>query len=189
MKKFLNYLWGVLEFIVIIYVIFMTVILLNKNKYGFTQFGKYTFYPVDLIGEKALKNFKDGDLLIVKNSNDINVDDVLYYYAVYNQSYIVRSARVTNVESDDFSSLYTIEQNGLLTISNARVLGKEASVHHHLGGVLNVIESRIGFLFLVLLPILIIFIYQVYEFVLILRYEKSEKLNQDSSKEKEIEIL
>ena len=177
MKKVLQFIWSVLEFIIIIYVILMTSILLSKNKYGFTQFGNLTLCTIDLKDERGIENVKNGDLLLVKNSNDIHVGDVIYYYVVYNESYVVQSAPVVNIESDKYSSVYTIEDEGKLTIASNRVLGKHRAVYHHLGRILDVLESKIGFLFLVLLPILVIFIYQVYELIMIFRYEKVEEDN------------
>ena len=167
MKKVLRFVWSVVEFVIILFVILMTSILLNKNKYGYTQFGKYTISSVDLVSERGIKNAKEGDLLIVKNSNDIKKGDVIYYYVVYNESYVIQSDAVMDVESDDFSSVYTIERGGVMTIASSRVLGKDAKVYPFFGSVLAVLESKLGFLFLVLLPVLIIFIYQVYELVMI----------------------
>ena len=172
MKKVLSFLGSVLEFVVIAYVILMTSILLSKNKYGYTQFGNMTLFTVDLKTERGIEGSKAGDLYVVKNSNDIEVGDVIYYYVVYNEDYIVQTAPVVNVESDKFSSLYTIDNEKDLAITNTRVLGKYKKIYHNLGSVLNVLESRLGFLFLVLLPILVIFIYQVYELIMIFRYEQ-----------------
>jgi energy-coupling factor transporter transmembrane protein EcfT len=182
MKKILRIVWSVLEFVIILFVILMTSVLLSKNKYGYTQFGKYTISSVDLVPERGIKDAKDGDLLIVKNSNDIKVGDVIYYYVVYNESYVIQSDPVINVESDDFSSVYTIDRGGNMTIASSRVLGKERKIYHGLGRILAVLESKLGFLFLVLLPVLVIFIYQVYELIIIFRYEKVED-GESSEKE------
>jgi energy-coupling factor transporter transmembrane protein EcfT len=182
MKKILRIVWSVLEFVIILFVILMTSVLLSKNKYGYTQFGKYTISSVDLVSERGIKDAKDGDLLIVKNSNDIKVGDVIYYYVVYNESYVIQSDPVINVESDDFSSAYTIDRGGNMTIASSRVLGKERKIYHGLGRILAVLESKLGFLFLVLLPVLVIFIYQVYELIIIFRYEKVED-GESSEKE------
>jgi len=187
MKKFLHFMWSVLEFIIIVYVILMTSILLSKNKYGYTQFGNYTLCKIDLITERGIDGVEVGDLLIVKNSNKIQKGDVIYYYVVYNESYIVQSAPVTNVESDKYSSVYTIENDGALTIASSRVLGKDKAIYHHLGGILNVIESKLGFLFLVLLPILVIFIYQIYELFMIFKFEQVDESEEKPEEQKETE--
>ncbi len=175
MKKVLHFIWSLLEIIIIVYVILMTSILLSKNKYGYTQFGNYTLCTIDLINERGIEGVEAGDLLIVKNSNKINKGDIIYYYIVYNETYVVQSAPVISVESDKYSSVYTIDDNGPLTIASSRVLGKDKTIYHNIGSALNVIESKLGFLFLVLLPILVIFVYQIYELVMIFRYEQVEE--------------
>ena len=187
MKKFLRFVWNVVEIIIIIYVIFMTSVLLSKNKYGYTQFGTYTITSINLINERGIEGVEPGDLMIVKNTNNIKVGDVIYYYVVYNETYLVQGAPVVRIESDDYSSLYTINRDGELSIASARVLGKERKIYHGLGSVLDVLESKLGFLFLVLLPILVIFIYQIYDLFMIFRYEKvTEKDDKEiSSDDKE----
>ncbi len=179
MKKFLRGLWLIVEFIIIVYVIVLTSFLLCKNKYGYTQFGDYTFTNINLIEEKNISNTKNGDLLVVKNSNDIKEGDVIYYYAVYNDGYIVKSGPVSKIKNDDYSYLYTVDDSGPTSIVGTRVLGKYGNTYSGLGSILNILESRLGFLFLVLLPILIVFIYQVYEFIVIIKYERVEADEED----------
>ncbi|MBQ6323900.1 MAG: hypothetical protein IJI22_03605 [Bacilli bacterium] len=184
MKKVLRFIWSFVEVIIIIYAIILTSFILSRNKYGYTQFGDYTFYNVSLIGETNIDNVKKGDLLIVKNSNDINKGDLIYYYAVFDENYLIKSDVVLDVKKEDLTALYTVDDGSNLTVSSNKVLGKYSSVYPKWGSVLTVLESRIGFLFLVLLPIIIVFIYQIYEFVIILRYEKVEDDEDDGSDKK-----
>lgn len=189
MKKVLRFLWSIVEVVVIAYVILITAFVLCKNKYGYTQFGDYTFTNITLLGERNIEDTKKGDLLVVRNSNDIKKGDRIYYYAAYNEAYVVRSDYVADLQSDGFSALYTIQRNEEdITVTNTRVLGKYANTYAKLGGILSILESRVGFLFLVLLPIMIVFIYQVYEFISILRYEEIEKDDSKPvAKEKPVE--
>ena len=198
MKKILRIMWSVLEVIIIIYVIGITSLILCKNEHGYTQFGEYTLHNVSVFDERNIANVKNGDLLLIKNSTDIKVGDLIYYYAVNNDLYIIKTDKVKNIESDDFAALYTLDQKEELVIASTRVLGKEAKVYHNLGKISSIIESRLGFLFLVLLPIMVVFIYQVYEFVIIIRYERLsddeilEEEDKKKNKEKpqdDIEIL
>ena len=179
MKKFLNWVWSIFEVIIIIYVITITCFILCRNDHGFTQFGEYTFDNVSLTDERNIHDTKKGDLLIIKNSNDISVGDMVYYYAVYNDKYVIKTNAVTKIEKDDFTNLYTLNDEDGITIASTRVLGKYASRHSNLGAILDVLESKIGFLFLVLLPIMVVFIYQVYEFIVIIRYERNEEEDDD----------
>lgn len=184
MRKVLNWVWSFVEVIIIIYVVLVTMFVLCKNKYGYTQFGDYSFANIDLIAEKNVKDTKKGDLLVVKNSNDIHKGDLIYYYAVLNDNYIVRSAVVTDVKEDDYSALYTVSlSNTTINVASSRVLGKYSTVYNNLGSILSVLESRVGFLLLVLLPIMVVFIYQVYEFIIMLKYDET-LVNEDNNSKK-----
>ena len=191
MKGFFRWVWSLLEFIIIVYVIALTAFILCKNKYGYTQFGDYTFNDINLLDERNIQNTKKGDLLVVKNSGDISKGDVIYYYTVYNENWIVKSNPVIDITEDDFSAIYTVmDKDEPTSIQSSRVLGKYATTFANLGSVIGVLESRLGFLFLVLLPIMIVFIYQVYEFIVIIRYEKveDEKESLDDNDKKEVPV-
>lgn len=185
MKNVLRWIWSVLEVFIVIYVILITSLILNKNKYGYTEFFGCTLHNVNLIDENNIKNAHKGELLVVKNSNDIEVGDLIYYYVAYNDSYLIRSDYVTKIARDDLSALYTVHRgNDDFSIASERVLGKYANLYPTIGGILEVVESRIGFLFLVLLPIMIVFIYQVYEFIVVLHYEDVTE-DDDSDNDKD----
>ena len=191
MRKVLNWVWSFVEVIIIIYVVLVTMFVLCKNKYGYTQFGDYSFANIDLIAEKNVKDTKKGDLLVVKNSNDIHKGDLIYYYAVLNDNYIVRSAVVADVKEDDYSALYTVSlSNTTINVASSRVLGKYSTVYNNLGSILSVFESRVGFILLVLLPIMVVFIYQVYEFIIMLKYDETlvNEVNNSKKRKKQIKL-
>ena len=48
---------------------------------------------------------------------------------------------------------------------------------------MDILESRVGFLFLVLLPILIVFFYQVYQLVIVAKYENVEEDDDSEAKD------
>lgn len=191
MRKVLNWCWSFVEVLIIIYVVLVIMFVLCKNKYGYTQFGDYSFANIDLIAEKNVKDTKKGDLLVVKNSNDIHKGDLIYYYAVLNDKYIVRSAVVTDVKEDDYSALYTVSlSNTTINVASSRVLGKYSTVYNNLGSILSVFESRVGFILLVLLPIMVVFIYQVYEFIIMLKYDETlvNEVNNSKKRKKQIKV-
>ena len=191
MRKVLNWCWSFVEVLIIIYVVLVTMFVLCKNKYGYTQFGDYSFANIDLIAEKNVKDTKKGDLLVVKNSNDIHKGDLIYYYAVLNDKYIVRSAVVTDVKEDDYSALYTVSlSNTTINVASSRVLGKYSTVYNNLGSILSVFESRVGFILLVLLPIMVVFIYQVYDFIIMLKYDETlvNEVNNSKKRKKQIKV-
>ena len=181
MKNILKTLWNIIEVLIIVYVIFLTSCILFRNKFGFTQFGKYTISPIDGTTAKYVENTKSGDLLIVKSSDDIVKGDRIYYYATVNDRYVIRTGIVEKIQKDDYNSLYTIDtlvtgdKKNKLYVAHTRVLGKYANAMGAIGSIMSFLITRIGFLLFVLLPILLVFVYQIYEFVIVLNYERKDQ--------------
>ena len=183
MKRILGWLWNFIEIVIIVYVVFITSCILCRNKYGFTQFGDYTLASINEVTVNYLDNSKEGNLLVVKDSGVINKGDLIYYYAPIEEEYVIRSGVVTDAVKGE-TSLYTLNDEDKTSVSSARVLGKYANQYEKYGAILELLESRIGFLFLVLLPIMIVFIYQIYEFVIVLKYDEVDSEDRPKKKKK-----
>lgn len=156
MKKVVKRIWSVLEVVIMIYVVFMTILFLNKNKYGFTEIGSRVLVSVDKDIEASIESAKKNDLLILKkNSNKKDYNDNVYYYSVYKEKYIVKYG---NLKDESFS--------GVNIINDGRVIGTKSKRIPLLGAYLEIIHSKAGFLLLVFLPVFIVFVYQVYIFII-----------------------
>lgn len=185
LKKILKWVWEFVEILIIIYVIFITSCILCRNKFGYTQFGDMTFITVNDNNAKFIQNSESGDLLIVKGQQTgLNAGDLIYYYVTVDEKYVVRTGVIESKTEDDYSALYVLNDEDKTSVASNRVIGKYVSFHKDKGKILDVLESRIGFLFLVLLPILIVFIYQIYQLVIVARYEVVDDGEKPRSKEK-----
>ena len=153
MNKTSKILLRIMEFIVLIYVISFTSLMLFRNKYGFTQFYNKTFICIDKSMGKTVKNAKVGDLVVVKSGKKFKKNDIIYYYTIHDESFIVGSGKIKIVSKD--SSTYTIEND--IVVYSDRILGKKSITVSKLGSVINYLESKTGFLIFVLFPIIIIF--------------------------------
>ena len=197
MKSFLKGLWGLIEVIIIIYVICITAFLLCKNKYGFTQIGDMTFITINEEASEYLEESQKGDLLLVKeNKDDITVGDKIYYYDTEDSTYVVKSNHVKEMKtSDSGMGVYVLDDEENSTIATTRAIGKCSTIYHTIGGILDILQSRLGFLLLVILPILLIFMYQIYALIVVIKYgddeieEKEEPKKQEKIKKDNIELL
>lgn len=188
MKKILRWGWTVIEIFVILYVVLITTFILCKNKYGYTQIGNYTFYPIMTTSDvKELKNSKRGDLYIVTKTSSVKKGDSIYYYSVENENYVIRTDKVVELEKSENNVLYTVEKDKNVSIASARVVGKKVKRIGKVGELFALLEEKTGFLVGVLLPIVIVFIYQVFNFISTLRYEekKKEEKDEETTDEKE----
>ena len=178
MKKVLV---GLLQVIVIIYAIFAIVVMLNFNDKGYTEILDKTYVAVDDKSVTELKNYKENDFIAINNLNydDINVGDRIFYYATLDKHYIVVEDVVTKKEGNNREAVYNFENNKSIVTSD-QIIGKLDKVYPGKAKIYNVLTSRWGFLLLVILPVLLIFIYQIYGFVMLLKEDK-ELTKQEAS--------
>ena len=165
MKKVLNRVFGILQILIIIFVIMVTVFFLNKNNYGFTQFGDTTLINVDKNIAVNLKDIKPGNMLIISNSKKIKTGNFVYYYIIKNNKYVVKADYVT--KSDNY---YKFKEDGF--VDEDRIIGVNCKKIALLGSFLSIVETKLGFLLIVFLPIFLIFVYQIYKFIRDSRNEK-----------------
>ena len=163
-KKVLLTIVGVLYFA---FALCMTILLLNYNKYGITQFGETSLIIIK--EDVSFDGYKKGDLVLVKDTKikDLKENDVVFAYKLDEN-------RAVHVQVGNVGKIYEEEQ--AITFKNGNTYSKEFladkpyEVHNNIGTVLSVIESQWGFLFIVLVPIFLIFIYQVYALIVEIKY-------------------
>ena len=157
MKKFLgNTLFGIYAIIAI----FVTICLLSYNQYKITEFGDYSLI---IINNNSLQpEFNSGDLAIINGKENINVGDEIFFYNTDSEDIEISLAKVTNIEKVDKEEVtYTL--TGDYKISSDYVIGNinGSAKMPVVGNVLGFLESRWGFLLLIVFPSLLAFIYQI----------------------------
>lgn len=188
MKKPLEILGKVLfyalEVLLIGYVIFITTILLCTNEHGFTEINDRTYIIVDKNTIDQLTNYKINDVIEVEYAkyNDINVGDIVFFYDTLNEKYIARVDKVTDKFGSNEAAMYYLEAKGN-SINNKQLIGEPTGrVVHNVGGVLKVLKSTAGFLFLVILPVFVLFVYQIYRTIVLIKDDDEEDEEEDLDK-------
>lgn len=173
--KVIKVLWHILEVIIICYVVFVTACILFRNGYGYTQFGSMTVVTVNDVNVNDFENIPNGSLLLIKDSNSFNVDDEIFYYDVRDQKYIVVSDRIVNIEDGKYIVDGVNENNEVVQVklNNKKIIGKSCLKIGTLGYLVDLLESKVGFLVLVILPIFIVFLYELVQFVIVFKEEKA----------------
>lgn len=178
MKKFLKILGVFLLSIYLVAAVVLTVFLLNYNKYGVTELGNYTLIKVE--DDELAPDYQKGDLLVVeKVNNDLikNGDSIFFYEKdLENKTIFINLARVLRKRKiTDSETTFVIE--GEYEYSSDYVIGdvNNTKVYHGVGTILSLLESRFGFLLFIILPILFIFLYELYAFVLEVKLSLKEE--------------
>ena len=154
--------------------IFITVCLLSYNEFKVTMFGKTSLIVID--SDKLKPDYKKGDLVIVDGSREIRAGDRIFFY---NNQLAITIAEVMQIEEvTEKETTYTVEGNKL--VSSDYLIGNENDVKtiEKVGTVLGVLESKWGFLILVVLPAILAFLYQVFA---IITEVKGNKNNEKES--------
>ncbi len=163
MKKVLKIFVGILVTIYILIAVALTACLLTYNDYKISVFGDRSL--IILEDNELAPKYKKGSLLIVKkNSNDdIKQGDEIFFYNTYKNKVVVNVSKVNKVKKvTDTETTYTI--NGKYEISSQYVIGKAdtTTVINDVGSILSVLESKWGFLLVIVFPISLLFIYELY---------------------------
>ena len=168
MKKVLGSIAFVLYVIIVLTV---TILLLSYNEYMCSEINGYTVYIVrdDMLEPHYVK----GDLLLIKHVSDknVNIGDKLYFYQnVSNNDYFVRYGEVTDKIEMSRRTVYTID--GQYQYDSSYLIGEEdgSYVFHKIGGILAVLESRWGYLFFVVIITLLLFLEELYELYMEIKY-------------------
>lgn len=162
---------GIIGTAYFIFALIMTILLLNFNDYGITQFGTKSLVIInDTI---ANENYKKGDLVIVEAQRveDVEVGQEIFTYRIDSKGIpTINLGKVGEVYVDDDAIAF---ENGE-TYSMEFVAGVGTESYEHLGTALSIIESQWGFLFIVLVPCFLIFIYEVYSLIVEIKYGAEE---------------
>ena len=177
-KRILN----VLFVLYVIIAIFVTVCLLSYNKFKVSEFGNYSF--VIISDNEVEPDFKKGDLVIVNKKSKVLTGKKAFFYNTYEKDIEISLGTVDAIEKvNESENTYTME--GEHKISGQYVLGpaETASVVPFVGNILGVLESKWGFLFLIVLPSLLAFIYQITVVVEEIK-KKDDNKGKENSNEK-----
>lgn len=158
MKKFIL---NIIFIIYLIIAIFVTVCLLSYNDYKVTVLGNTSF--VIVTDSKMQPDYNKGDLVLVENSDEIQAGEKVFYYNTYNEQIKVKIGTITEVvEEDEGKIIYAID-DGEHKVSSEFVIGQVSTANsiQNLGTVLGILESKWGFLFLIVLPALLAFVNQI----------------------------
>ncbi|MFR5683006.1 MAG: hypothetical protein ACLUD1_02845 [Clostridia bacterium] len=184
MKKAIK---NVLIVLYAIIAVVVTICLLSYNEYKVTEFGDYSLVIVD--NRELEPDYQKGDLVIVEKDNKIEIGDKIFFYNTYEQKIGVSYATVTGKEIiTSKETTYTLD--GQRSLSSEYVIGSENTSTRigTLGTILGILESKWGFLFLIVFPSLLAFLYEIWEVVIELKAnskKSSKKENKNESKNEE----
>lgn len=161
----------------------VTVLLLSYNQYHCSVLGGYTFI---LVTDDELEEYgyEEGSLVLVKETKAKNIeagDDIFLYRRISSAQFEIKYAEIilkdTSKGENDVS--YLLE--GGIVVNHEDVIGSEKNITvvPHLGTILSILESRYGYLFLIVVVSFIAFLYEIYELIMEIKYGEREEDEED----------
>ncbi len=162
---------GILMVVYFSFVIVMTVLLLNFNDYGVTEFGSTSMIIIN--DEIANENYNKGDLVLVekKKIDKMEISEELFTYRVDSKGNVsIDLGRIGNIYPEEEAISFENGSNYSLEF----IAGTPKKVYEDIGTYLSIVESKWGFLFIVLVPSFLIFVYELYSLIVEIKYGADE---------------
>jgi len=182
MKKFFSSLFIIIYAII---AIFVTVCLLSYNDYKVTEFGNYSLIIID--SNEIKGDFEKGALVIVDKDNAPEIGDKAFFYNVLGKNEITLAEVANKQEYKNSETTYTFGEDVLVSESSIIGSTKGAKAIPYAGTVLGILESKWGYLFLIVLISLLAFLYEVSKAIEDIKDAKREE-KEEEEKDKKSDI-
>lgn len=119
--------------------------------------------------------FDAGDLIFIKKCDldTLKEGDIICFHTIIDNEYALNTHRIEKIDESNGVRSYTTmgdNNNGIADrhiISNGDIVGKYTGHLKKAGKVMDFLSSSTGFLIVIVIPMLLFFIYQVYNLIMI----------------------
>lgn len=161
-----------------------TICLLAYNDSHISTFGSTSLIIID---SKDLEDIglNMGDIAFVTKSKNLNQNDKVFCYEVYNGEVSITVSTIKDVQVDNRTNVNKYELTDGRTVDYNFILGPANSFSKmpKVGFILKVLESKFGYLFLVVLPTLLLFLYELYTIVMQIKDGKDDEDDEEDDDE------
>jgi signal peptidase len=137
--------------------------------------------------------FEKGDLIIIKTCDveSLEEGDIITFHTIIDNEYALNTHRIETItETDGVRSYVTKGDNNDIadthSIADGDIVGKYVMRLPKVGKLMDILSSSTGFLVIIVLPMLLFFIYQVYHLIMVsihlkkaIQAEEAAKKNQE----------
>lgn len=150
------------------------------------------FTPLTVQSESMAPTFDQDDLIIIKqcDPSTLEVGDIVTFHAIIDNQYALNTHRIISInEVNGLNSYTTKGDNNELAdqhvIADGDIVGKYVGKIPYMGKVIGFLSGTWGFLAVIVLPMLLFFIYQVYHLVIVGMNLKRAVAEEDRLKQAE----
>ena len=161
-------LWGV----ILLAALFAFTTLATRDTANVSSLAGYT--PMVVKTDSMAPTFYSGDLILIKkcDTSKLTEGDIICFHTIINNEYALNTHRIEKIDEIENMRSYTTkgDNNAIADthiISDGDIVGKYVGKLGKFGHVMDFLSSSMGFLIVIVLPMLLFFIYQVYHLIIV----------------------
>lgn len=132
------------------------------------------FTPMVVKTDSMAPTFRSGDLILIRRCDPASLveGDIITFHTIIMNEYALNTHRIVNIqEQNGYRSYTTMGDNNSIAdthiISDNDIVGVYVGKVAGLGRVMDFLSGSTGFLLVIVLPMLLFFIYQIYHLIMV----------------------
>lgn len=130
------------------------------------------YTPLTVASDSMSPTFRAGDLIIIRKCDPetLKEGDIVTFHTIINNEFALNTHRITEIQDLGGARNYVTKGDNneladIHMIADGDIVGKYVGHLAGFGKVMSFLSSSLGFLLVIVLPLLIFFIYQVYHLI------------------------
>lgn len=162
----------ILWVVILVAALFTITTLVTKDEKKVSNFAGFT--PLTVKSDSMVPTFQTGDLIIIKTCDPkkLKEGDIVTFYTIINNEFALNTHRITQIqEIGGMRSFVTKGDNNAIpdthVIAEGDIVGRYVGAIPVLGKLMMFLKTGPGFFLVIVLPMFLFFIYQVYHLIMI----------------------
>ncbi len=162
----------ILWLVVILAAFFAFTTLATRDSNNVANLGGFT--PLTVETDSMAPTFKAGDMIIIKrcDTSTLKEGDIITFHTIIENRYVLNTHRIVSIEDyGSYRSYVTKGDNNQISdskfVSDGDVVGKFVLKLAGVGKLMTFMASSVGFFLVIVLPLLIFFVYQLYHLIVV----------------------
>ncbi len=191
MKKTIGMILNIFAWILLALALLVTLAVFSSEKNsGIAKL--FGLMPMSVQSDSMAPTFREGDLVIVKEIDDLYAlkqEDVITFYTVIDGNRVLNTHRIVAVNKTDSGVSFTTKGdnnsiNDSVDVVGSDIIGQWTGTRlKGLGKVVDFLKTRTGFFICIVIPMAIFFLIELYKFIVALIAFRKPKMTQDEEEE------
>lgn len=162
----------VLWAVILLAALFAFTTLATRDRTTVSSLAGYT--PMIVQSDSMEPTFYGGDLIIIRkcDTSTLEEGEIITFHTIINNEYALNTHRIDSISEQNGARSYVTkgDNNDMVdvhVISDGDIVGNYIGKMPGFGKIMEFLSSSMGFLLVILLPLLLFFIYQIYHLIMV----------------------